>query len=458
MYKNLFYPYSENNNNPKENNLSRGIAILLEENTLFFDRFIDLINAELKKNNHELIAKPNNREERKINIQQSASNLADNLEGIQRIIPVTLTPEKINSQDGMSDTQNPIPDISIFCNSNDDADLIIIEAKQYQLNADAQVLNQAEAIKNSANDSKISIIEPVTRLTWQEIITILQNMQQLQEGRGDFVLNHYLEYLKNFRQYWFPVEPFRAGMTETMMWKRIWPLANNCAKLLNLDDNSIGENDWCYRVFLKECNYLKEFDIALNYDNNVINGINICLYPGNTSGQSWNLFANNDSIANPMSWINEKKIKLDDSTELNINTKFFLHLFNSFGPHIMSAYLSNNIIGTDKSAICENFCKRINGKWHNENWDDLKNFLINEHPGILEDQETFIAEFDANIQQSGKTCFNAALGFEIVINLPIDLLAKLDKKNSNFMANPENDAAARIITSAVKKVRQMIEK
>ena len=96
---NLFAPYSHgNNNNPKENNLSRGIAILLEENNLFFDRFVDMLNLELNKNNHISIAKPHSLEERIIGIQDSSSVLAASfngeIEGVQRIIPVTLTPEK----------------------------------------------------------------------------------------------------------------------------------------------------------------------------------------------------------------------------------------------------------------------------------------------------------------------------------------------------------------------------
>ena len=461
IYLNLFRPYSENNNNPKENNLSRGIAILLEENNLFFERFLDFINYELKKNNFELIAKPNNLKERIINIQQSSGKLAKGLEekGIQRIIPVTLTPEKIESKPEITDRDHTIPDISIFCcnESNDSADLILIEVKQYQLNADAQVLEQAHSIKkNNVNDSEISIIEPVTRITWQDIIKILQNIQRLQEGRSDFVLNHYLEYLKPFHQEWFPPESFRAGMDKAI-WNRIWPLANNCAALLKLGDNSVGESDWSYKISLKECNYLKEVHIALYYNSdNSVNGINICLFPGNTGGQSWDLFANNPKIANSMSWINEKNLTVDN-INLSISTKFYLHLFSSFGSHIMSAYLSNNIIGTDKTAININFCRRINGKWYRENWEELKNFLIKEHPGILENQENFITDFEEKIQQSGKTCFCAALGFEIVIDLDFDLLAKLDKSNNKFMYNPENDAVARVITSALTKLRQIIE-
>ena len=68
---------------------------------MFFDCFIDVLNSELNKKNHASIAKPHSLEERVISIQDSSSALAasftGDIEGVQRIIPVTLTPEKAES-------------------------------------------------------------------------------------------------------------------------------------------------------------------------------------------------------------------------------------------------------------------------------------------------------------------------------------------------------------------------
>jgi hypothetical protein len=45
---NIFNHYTSNGTIPIENNISRVLAIILEENNFFFYRFIDFINNKLK--------------------------------------------------------------------------------------------------------------------------------------------------------------------------------------------------------------------------------------------------------------------------------------------------------------------------------------------------------------------------------------------------------------------------
>lgn len=46
-HMNLFELYRQEGESPHENNLSRGLAILLGENPLLLERFIDLANSKL---------------------------------------------------------------------------------------------------------------------------------------------------------------------------------------------------------------------------------------------------------------------------------------------------------------------------------------------------------------------------------------------------------------------------
>lgn len=473
IYLNLFVPYSQKDNcNPKENNLSRGFAILLEENCLFFDRIIDLLNFELGKNSYRFIPKPCSLEERSIDIQVYASDLASSFKkDVQRIIPVTLTPELSDEEGEIRDTQNPIPDISIFCTNDENSDLIIIEVKQYQNNADCQVLDQAQKIKDKIQDfdkdfsnSNVLVIENVIRITWQNVISILQDISYLQKGRSDLILEHYLAYLKYYRQCWFPVEPFKSGMNEEMMWKRIWPLANNCARLLNPEEDEISvfENSWSYRVPLKNllCGYVQEIDLCLSIyekDNNaIINGIDVKLWPANTIGQSWNLFSNNIKVKNDMSWINENVIPYED-IKLNLRTEFYLKFADSYGGHVMDANLSKDFVGINRAKICEKFCNKLNHRWKKEDWGYLKNYLLIEENGILKNPDKFREDFDVNIDKSRQTVINVSLGYAVTIHLPINLLSNLDKSNANFMDKPEYDAVANLIVSVMKSLRNLIE-
>ena len=334
--------------------------------------------------------------------------------------------------------------------------MVIIEVKQYSLNADAQVLNQVESIerniKAAVGDSDVSVIRDVIRITWQDMIRIIQDVERLHEGRSDFVLNHYLEYLKTHRQWWFPIEPFRAGMTDAMMWKRIWPLVNNCVNLLGENTDSVGETPSNYRIFLKNSSwgYMQEIQIGLSN-----NDINIMLWPANTCKQSWSLFANHNKVRNDMSWVDAGKIRINDNTELSIDTKFYLKLSDSYGRYVMNICPPKHILGTDRAAICEKFCNPLNGKKRRESWNDLKRFL--EENGLLESPEEFTADFNEKFEESNMTCLIVSVGFEITINLPLKLLEECDKRNGKFMDSPENDAAAKIIVSALSELKNMIE-
>ena len=106
---NAFKPYAEGE--PIENNVSRVLAIVLDENRLAFDRFTDLLNAKLLSEKQELISKPSAKEDFSIDIQRKVDDIAGQTEGVSRIIPVTLTPETAPDEENYGGADTPIPDI-----------------------------------------------------------------------------------------------------------------------------------------------------------------------------------------------------------------------------------------------------------------------------------------------------------------------------------------------------------
>ena len=433
---NLFVPYSQSSDNPVENNLSRGVAILLDENPLFFDRFIDLINVELVKSGETAVAKPSSPEEHSIDIQISASKLADLGMGIQRIIPVTLTPAQTEAENGANDTQNPIPDIIVSCGGEETSDLILVEVKQYALDATAQVMQQAATIRDNlqANlkDAKISITKPVVQLTWEEVIQNLQKIKTLQDAHGDFVLNQYLDYLREYRHGWFHVEPFTIGMSGQMMWRRIEPLARNCAKLLaegKEEEIAVKEDSWSYIFsFTPSWEYLREAHLYWYGSKDNVEGLTVALYPGNTNGQSWALFAG-DKTREDMSWTRSNKVASLDTT-LDMTVKPFLKLAHYPEGQVMGVYLSPDILGSNKSNIREEFCNRLNGRWKRGEGEG----------------------------ECGRNFIDVSLGYEIGIHLPLEDLEAMDKVNSRFMDSPQSDAVAQLIADGLRNLRKMIEK
>lgn len=105
----------------------------------------------------------------------------------------------------------------------------------------------------------------------------------------------------------------------------------------------------------------------------------------------------------------------------------------------------------------EKYCNSLNGRWKREDWDKLKNLLLNEFSGFIEDAKGFEESME-NLKKSNRQFIDVALGFEITIHLPMDMLEDLDKSGSKFMDAPENDAVARLITDELRKLRKMIER
>ena len=76
-HMNLFELYRQEGESSHENNLSRGLAILLGENPLLLERFIDLANSKLLALRKDPIRKPEKREDREIGFQQGIKKLCD---------------------------------------------------------------------------------------------------------------------------------------------------------------------------------------------------------------------------------------------------------------------------------------------------------------------------------------------------------------------------------------------
>ena len=116
-HMNLFEHYRQEGEAPHENNLSRGLAILLGENPLLLERFIDLANSKLLALGKAPIRKPENREDREIGFQQKIKELRDEVS--QRIIGFTLTPElprttTVETRETQLVHENLVTDIAIY--------------------------------------------------------------------------------------------------------------------------------------------------------------------------------------------------------------------------------------------------------------------------------------------------------------------------------------------------------
>lgn len=466
-YMNIFDPYAQGK--PIEDNVSRALAITLDENLLLRERFIELINNALISNGEKLILKPESPEDFDVSIQQRASNMADRLEGKRRIIPVTLLPDTAQKEDKRDGAKNPETDICIVCGNGEISDLIIVEVKLYSTSAEGQVKHQAYTINEMDKTRDNVDVTPVVNLTWKDIVKLLLYVNALQEER-DLVLGHYIEYLRNKHTNWFPAVPFSAGMTREEAWERIDVLVHNCAKKLDsIYENSgvsfsAGIASYMYGVFLnpkQAWGYMQQFHVCEDFSNDDgrFQGLTVAFWLGNNKPQSEYLFGTWSSTKKDMSWTESTTIT-PDGTTLKCSIRPYLKFYDVRGRQIMAAYPMLKALGTKKSEVLSKFPE--NGRWSKEHdtWSfaNLKKRLLSADPAVFDEEEAknFEHNFADKFENSNRTCLNIALGFEIEVNIPVEELKKRDK---GFLHQADNqDEVAELVASVVKAVREMIEK
>lgn len=444
-HMNVFMPYSQGD--PIENNLSRGLAILLNENQFLLDRFIDMVNAKLYEKKCDFVAKPNNPEGFEVNIQQSVENLA-NSEGIRYVVPITLTPEEAVDEENCGGAEKPITDISLMCGNNNIADLLIIEVKRNGNSAHAQVNHQAESIIKYGLDAKVMPV--VIHLKWQDIIQVLQDVHSLQKHNRDSILDDYLDYLTKFCPSWFPVQPFGENVD---MWKRIHTLAKNCAEIMTEDGSQVstGETNFSYKVINSSLGYMREFHLVPYSKNDEktieeVDHLSIEIWPGNNNSQSRFLFSSS-TINDNMSWTRETSIEAD-GREFEMYVTPYLKFAHIMGKWAGEATPSLDVFGTDKNIIRSKFVDVLTGRWDRESWPKLKKILS---------EKGISASFMKDIEESGRNFVDVSVGYYISIAVPLSVLVGLDSHNTQSIT-AKNDEAARLVADIICNLRKKIEK
>ncbi|NLB82124.1 MAG: hypothetical protein GX800_11080 [Clostridiaceae bacterium] len=199
---NIFEHYSQANALPIENNVSRGLAIVMSENPLLLDRFIDYINANCSIGTE--VQKHSKAEDIDIGIQQSVTKIVDAYPSPKLIVGVTLTTEKHVewSEDITKPGETLITDIVIQCKDT----LIVIEVKRNATDARTQVQAQVESLIHEIE--KRNEIAPAVEYVngnWEDVIELLQQVHSITGKNENSVLGHYLKHLEHRYGQWFPV-------------------------------------------------------------------------------------------------------------------------------------------------------------------------------------------------------------------------------------------------------------
>lgn len=444
---NIFEHYTQKGSLPIENNVSRGLAILLNQNSLVLDRFIDYVNTKcLEKKSSCMVPKPQRLNDKEIGIQQQIAKIVQSYPNPQNIIGITLTTSSpINMIENKYDDNNGlITDIVISCKDT----LVVIEVKRNAADARLQLKQQvksiaAEVVRQGGNLPDTELLDG----TWEEVISILQDAYNISGNDENSVLGHYLDHLENHYQQWFPVSLLTDIViereNESAIDKRILSLIQNCCA------NEHDEEKYTGRYIIPlEYEFCTEAQISMDYETK---RLMITIWSGDTKWQG-NCLLN--KTTHDFSWVYEDSLTVD-GIKLDVLTEPYLRLAH-FQSTIIAEYFDKGYYqkhyGVSKDK-CKDLYNDITREWKKPDWPEFKGLLSKKYKGLIY-MSSFEPEFISKFENSNRSYAHVSFGYETSVYFPMDIISKFEKNNSTLK---NNDKLAKFIMKVIAELLKKIE-
>lgn len=427
---NIFEHYTQKGSLPIENNLSRGLAILLNENHLFLDRFLDMINEKCISNKTSCrVLKPQKLEEKEIGIQQQIAKIATDFPNPKNVIGITLT-TKVHVEiveNKISANNNLITDIVVICKDT----LIVIEVKRNATDAREQLKQQVnsiitEVVRCGGDLPEKTLLDG----TWEEVISLLQDIYAITGHNTESILGHYIKHLEYNYQEWFPVSLLTDLEIKrdncSAIDKRIHKLIKNCCE--NEDD----EKKYSGRYIIPlNYDFTTEAQVSMDYDKK---GLKVTIWSGDTKWQGYCLL---NKTAHDFSWIYDNQMVVEEQI-LEVSTKPYLRLAH-FQTSIVIEYFMmeyyRNRFGSSKD-MCVKLFEDISGEWKRKDWSELISILSTRYEGLI-DLDSFRSAFGTSFEDSNRSYTHVSFGYETSVFLPLDVIKAYERgsdKRSDYLA------------------------
>ena len=445
---NIFEHYTQKGALPIENNLSRGLAILLNQDSLVLDRLIDYINAKcIDKKSICNVPKPQKPDDKDIGIQQQVTKIVQSYPNPKNIVGMTLTTSSPISmaENKYDDNNGLITDIVISCKDT----LVVIEVKRNANDARLQLKQQvksiaAEVVRQGGNLPDTELLDG----TWEDIISILQDVYNISASNENSILGHYLRHLENHYPQWFPISLLTDvpidRENETAIEKRILSLIKNCCE----KDSDAEKYSGRYIIPLNY-DFCTEAQLSMDYESK---RLMVTIWSGDTKWQGYCLF---NKTTNDLSWIYENSLTID-GTKLDLLTKPYLRLAH-FQSTIIVEYFNKDFyqkhFGVSKDKCIELY-NDITKEWKKPDWPQLKSLLKGKYKGLI-DMNSFEPNFKNKFENSNRSYAHVSFGYETTVYLSMDVISKYEKKNSTLR---DNDKLASFITMVIDQLMKKSNK
>jgi hypothetical protein len=403
---NIFKTYTEIHRRYQlENDLTRALAICLQEDTLFFH---EVLKAVFNNSNlyNTLFEDLDNETIISIEIQQNVKLISE----FEHVFAVSLSENEMS--DFWSQTHNleydPICDLVITINNI----LIVIEAKRDNVDCTAQLYNQILNIFKKQDIELSEYKEQVTPfdLNWPKLMAIAVKAAGFEKtvGNQNRFLNDFIQLVKDHNFRWLP-EPPLASLIATnrdAIKRRLESAVNQfCNNIENVSKLNYHDR--------LGCSFSKGWANEVLFDIDAQTGDLVALiYPGNTKGQGYSIFQRDPEFSEAL------EIK---SNQYKVNKSY--HVKFSGQSYITGLWFSEDKL-KQKLYTSSNF-HQYTGRIKKPDWATIEKLLddsLDSHKINWREE----SKWNSKIIQSNRSQFNISFGYEISIRIPFNTLKAFD--------------------------------
>ena len=400
---NLFRTYAKKERTYQlENDLTRALAICLQEDALFLHEVLkSIFDGDVRYN--KLFQDINSPPKLKISIQKNA----ESIKGYSHIYAVSLSEAEMVNFWGQTrvDEYDPICDLVLTINDV----CIVIEAKRDGIDCTAQLFNQ---IFNILRKDKLSLTECKNMVTdrdlnWQKLMTIAVKVSSFEKmsGNKNRFLADFIQLVRDHNPEWLPATPIASlnPNSHNAIYRRIrisveeFVASRDSLKLLTYNDRlgTTFSKGWANEVL---------FEVSPETGDLVSS-----IYPANTKSQGWHIFHKDPQF----------------STALQLDGQSYPLTISHHVKFSGQGYISG--LWFEKSKMKKNLYthktfKNKTGRYTRDAWPEIEE-LLDEHLSYDWRKQS---KWQTKILDSNRTVINVAIGYVIKLTVPKEALDKLD--------------------------------
>ena len=407
---NIFKTYAKDNRSYQlENDLTRALAICLQEDALFFHEVLKAIIGDSGLYN-KLFEDLDGDTDVQIEIQKRTSLI----EEFDRVFAVSLSESTMSNfwQQNHNSKYDPICDLVITINNI----LIVIEAKRDNIDCTSQLYNQILNIFNKHNKPFENDQEMITPfdLNWKKLMAIAVKVASFEKTTGNTnrFLTDFIQLVKEHNFSWLPETPI--GSLKNVNAKSTFRRVESA--IINFCDNNETIEKLPYEDRLG-ITLTKGWANRLLFDIDKKTGdLIVDIYPGNTKGQGYYIFKSEPQF----------------NQQLKIDGKFYATKKSYHIKMMGQSYITGlGLVDSDfkKPLYTKNNFHKYTGRVKRESWEEIE-ALLNEHISLDWKSK---CQWENKILNSNRTLFNISFGYHISINIPFERLSKLDVNHDDII-------------------------